>query len=195
MTLKREVKILTLAGSYRHGSFNQALLAAARQEAPDHVEFSNFDLREVPFYDADDEEAGPPPAVERLNSAVRDADALLLATPEYNSGIPAVLKNGIDWASRGYPNAPIAGRIVALMGASPGRSGTRFAQQQLRQVVARTGAVLLDEPQVMVARAGDLIVDQRVTDEALRTEIRTLVEALAASVELCIDSGSQSTIV
>lgn len=117
--MNRPVKILALAGSYRRGSFNQALVSAAREEPPENVDFREFDLREVPFYDGDVEEAGLPPDVERLKAAVRDADALLLVTPEYNSGIPAVLKNGIDWASRVYPNAPISGKVVAIMGQRP----------------------------------------------------------------------------
>jgi chromate reductase len=192
--MNRPVRILALAGSYRRGSFNQALVSAAREESPENVDFREFDLREVPFYDGDVEEAGLPPNVERLKAAVRDADALLLVTPEYNSGIPAVLKNGIDWASRVYPNAPISGKVVAIMGATPGRSGTELAQQQLRQVVGRTGAVVLDEPELMVAKAGNLIEQGRVRSEELRSEVRAVVEALAAAVELCVDQGSLSAV-
>jgi chromate reductase len=192
--MNRPVRILALAGSYRRGSFNQALVSAAREEPPENVDFREFDLREVPFYDGDVEEAGLPPDVERLKAAVRDADALLLVTPEYNSGIPAVLKNGIDWASRVYPNAPISGKVVAIMGATPGRSGTELAQQQLRQVVGRTGAVVLDEPELMVAKAGNLIEQGRVRSEELRSEVRAVVEALAAAVELCVDQGSLSAV-
>jgi len=193
--MNRPVRKLALAGSYRRGSFNQALVSAAREESPENVDFREFDLREVPFYDGDVEEAGLPPDVERLKAAVRDADALLLVTPEYNSGIPAVLKNGIDWASRVYPNAPISGKVVANMGATPGRSATELAQQQLRQVVGRTGAVVLDKPELMVAKAGDVIAQGRVRSEELRSEVRAVVEALAAAVELCVDQGSLSAVV
>jgi chromate reductase len=192
--MDQSVKILALAGSYRRGSFNQALVSAARDEAPENVDFREFDLRDVPFYDGDVEEAGLSPDVERLKAAVRDADALLLVTPEYNSGIPAVLKNGIDWASRVYPDAPISGKLVAIMGATPGRSGTAMAQQQLRQVVGRTGAVVIEGPQLMVARAGDVIDEGRVRFEDLRSEIRAVVEALVSAVELCVDQGSLSTV-
>ncbi len=192
--MERSVKILALAGSYRRHSFNQALVAAAREEAPSQVEFREFDLREVPFYDADLEETGLPPAVVRLKAAVHEADALLLVTPEYNSGIPAVLKNGIDWASRVYPEAPIGGKLVAIIGATPGRSGTEFAQQQLRTVVNRTGAVVISEPQLMVARAGDLIEGGRVRSEELRSSVRAVVEAMVAAVELCVDQGSLSAV-
>lgn len=186
--------MLALAGSYRRGSFNQALVAAAREEASENVELGQFDLREVPFYDGDVEEAGPPAAVERLKVAVRDADALLLVTPEYNSGIPAVLKNGIDWSSRVYPDAPIGGKLVAIMGATPGRSGTKAAQDQLRQVVGRTGAVLIEGSELMVARAGDLIEDGNVQSEELRSQIRAVIAALVSAVELCNDQGSASVV-
>ena len=192
--MDRAVKILALAGSYRRGSFNQALVAAAREEAPERVVFSEFDLRQVPFYDGDVEAAGLPVEVERLKAAVSDADALLLVTPEYNSGLPGVLKNGIDWASRVYPDAPISGKLVAIMGATPGRNGTRTAQEQLRLVVGRTGAGLIDAPEVMVSRAGDLIDDGSVHAKDLRSEIRMVVEALVSAVELCVDEGSSSTV-
>jgi chromate reductase len=192
--MDRTVKILALAGSYRLGSFNQALVKAARDEAPQNVDFREFDLRQVPFYDGDVEEAGLPAEVTNLKDAVGDADALLLVTPEYNSGIPAVLKNGIDWSSRVYPDAPIGGKLVAIMGATPGRSGTKAAQEQLRLVVGRTGAVLIDGPELMVARAGDLIKDGQVESQELRTEIRAVVDALVAAVVLCVDQGSSSVV-
>lgn len=192
--MDRAVRILTLVGSYRQGSFNQALAAAAREEAPDNAEFDTFDLRRVPFYDADLEEAGPPEPVEQLKEATRRVDALLLVTPEYNSGVPAVLKNGIDWLSRIHPNAPISGKLVAIMGATPGRSGTKMAQQQLRLVVGRTGAMVLDEPQLLVARAGDLIRDGEVRSQTLRDDIRAVVRELVAAVELCADEGSPSVV-
>ena len=93
-------QILALAGSYRSGSYNQALIAAARELAPGGVEIVDFDLRTVPHYDGDLEAAGDPEPVQALKQAVRDSDALLVVTPEYNSGVPGVLKNGIDWSSR-----------------------------------------------------------------------------------------------
>ena len=192
--MDRPVSILALAGSYRRGSLNQALLAAARDEAPEGIRLADFDLRSVPFYDGDVEAAGLPAEVERLKAAVAGADALLLVTPEYNSGIPAVLKNGIDWASRMYPDAPIGGKLAAIMGASPGGSGTRFAQEQLRQVLERAGAVIVEAPEVMVARAGDVIEDGRVESEDVRAAVGAVVTALAAAVELCVDEGSLSAV-
>ena len=97
---KNEVRILALAGSFRSGSFNQALIRAARELAPEHVRIDDFDLRTVPFYDGDLEAAGEPEEVAALTGVIAGADALLLATPEYNGSVPAVLKNALDWASR-----------------------------------------------------------------------------------------------
>lgn len=192
--MERTVKILALAGSYRRASLNQALITAAREEAPASVDFREFDLREVPFYDGDVEEAGLPPEVERLKAAVREADALLLVSPEYNSGIPAVLKNGIDWSSRVYPDAPISGKLAAIIGATPGGSGTKFAQEQLRQVVGRAGAVLIEAPEVMLARAGEAIEDGQVRSGDVRAKVRAVVEALEMSVRLCVDEGSLAAV-
>jgi len=188
--MDRPVKILALAGSYRQGSLNQALLSAAHDEAPVAVQLTDFDLRSVPFYDGDAESAGLPPEVQRLKDAIRDTDALLLVTPEYNAGIPAVLKNGIDWASRMYPNAPIGGKLAAIIGASPGRRGTRQAQEQLRQVLARAGAVVIDAPEVAVSWAGNLIKGGRVESDDLRAAIRDVVDSLSTAVELCLEEGT-----
>ena len=151
--MNRPVKILALAGSYRRGSFDQALVFAAREEPPENIDFREFDLREVPFYDGDVEEAGLPPDVERLKAAVRDADALLLVTPEYNSGIPAVLKNcahqrqgGGDHGGNARSERHGTGTAAAAAGCRPHRRGssrrTRVDARQSRQLDrARTGPI------------------------------------------------------
>ena len=192
-TSQPSFRVLALAGSYRIGSFNQALIAAARTVAPDHVEITEFDLRSVPFYDGDLEAAGDPEPVEQLKGAVRSADALLFVTPEYNSGIPGVLKNGIDWASRFYPNAPLAGKLAAVVGATPGRSGTRTAQEDLRRVLGRTGTIVIDDAELSLARAGDAIVDGVVVSDEVLARIRAVVDAILESADLCDQTGSAST--
>src|SRR5215208_5532674 len=126
-----DIHILALAGSFREGSLNQALVRAARELAPDHDHIDDLDLRTVPFYDGDLEEAGDPPGVTTLKSAVAEADALHFATPEYDGSVPAVLKNAIDWASRmpadsegqagsGYERQPVSRRDRTSPGASAG---------------------------------------------------------------------------
>ena len=185
--------MLAFAGSYRTGSFNQALISAARTVSPDHVEVVDFDLRTVPFYDGDLEAAGDPEPVQRLKQAVREADALLFVTPEYNSGMPGVLKNGIDWASRFYPNAPLAGKLAAVIGATPGRSGTRTAQQDLRRVLGRTGTIVVEGAELALARAGEAIADGVVVSDEVLDQIRAVVDAILESADLRDQTGSSSS--
>ena len=137
------MKILGIAGSLRHGSYNRALLREAELLTPPGVELEQFDLRFLPLFDADVEAAGDPPEVRELKEAIRDADALLIATPEYNRGTSGVLKNAIDWASRPPFGSPLSGKPVAIMGAG-GRSGTASAQTQVRDALGFPRAKVLD---------------------------------------------------
>jgi chromate reductase len=172
------MKLLGIAGSLREGSYNRGLLRAARELLPADVELAEFDIRGVPFYDGDVEAAGDPEPVVALKDAIREADALLIATPEYNRGIPGGLKNAIDWASRPPLGSPLAGKPVALLGASTGRGGTALAQQQLRQALEFPRAFVLDEPQVLVPEAY-LRFDQHgeLVDETTRAEVAELLDA------------------
>jgi chromate reductase len=173
------MRLLGIAGSLREGSYNRGLLRAASELAPEGVELVELDLRGLPFYDGDLEAAGDPESVTALKEAIRDADALLIATPEYNRGLPGVLKNAIDWASRPALASPLAGKPVAIMGATTGFAGTARAQQQLRDALEFPGAVVLQQPEVLVSEAylrfdehGDLV------DEQTREEISALLGAL-----------------
>jgi chromate reductase len=173
------MKLLGIAGSLREGSYNRGLLRAARELLPHDVELVEFDIRGLPFYDGDVEAAGDPAAVAALKDAIREADALLIATPEYNRGVPGGLKNAIDWASRPPLGSPLTGKPVALMGASTGRGGTALAQQQLRQALEFPRAFVLDEPQVLVPEAylrfdghGEL------ADKGVRAELAELLDTL-----------------
>jgi chromate reductase len=174
------VKILGIAGSLREGSYNRGLLRAARELLPQDVDFVEFDIRSLPFYDGDVEAAGDPEPVVALKDAIREADALLIATPEYNRGVPGGLKNAVDWASRPPLGSPLAGKPVALMGASTGRGGTALAQQQLREALEFPRAVVLDEPQVFVPEAY-MHFDERgeLADDSIRAEIAELLDTLA----------------
>jgi chromate reductase len=175
----RPVRILGLAGSYRSGSHNQALLRAATEEAPPGVVIEPFDLRELPFYDADLEAAGDPLPVRRLKEAIAAADGLLIATPEYNRGLPARLKNAIDWASRPPFAAPLAGKPVALMGASTGRSGAAQALEHAREALEHARARVLDQT-VTVPRAHALVdAEGDLIDPTTRRQIAGLVRELA----------------
>ena len=173
------VHILALAGSFRKGSLNQALIRAARELAPARVRIDDFDLRTLPFYDGDLEAAGNPEKVTALRSAIAGADALLVATPEYNGSVPAVLKNALDWASRRRPDSPLRGKPTAVMGASPSPGGTRRAQAHLREILDRTGADIFDEAPLYLARASEHVSDGRLASESVREAVREVVVGLA----------------
>lgn len=130
-------RVLGIAGSLRQGSYNRRLLEAATEELAD-VDWTIARLRGIPPYDADIEARGVPPAVQQLKDQVAAADAIVIATPEYNHSVPGVLKNAIDWASRPAMRSPLAGKPVVLLGASPGRGGARRALSHLRQILEST---------------------------------------------------------
>jgi chromate reductase len=176
------MRVCGIAGSLRRGSYNRALLRAAVELAPDGMEIVAFDrLRDVPPYDADVEAGGDPEPVAALKSAIRDADALLVVTPEYNYSVPGVLKNAIDWASRPPSGSVLIGKPTALMGATPGRTGTARAQLALRQSFVFTQTPVLPGPEVLVAEAqGRFAADGTLTDERTRQSVRTLLDRLAA---------------
>ena len=181
---KNEVRILALVGSFRSGSFNQALIRAARELAPEHVRIDDFDLRTVPFYDGDLEAAGEPEEVAALKGAINGADALLLATPEYNGSVPAVLKNALDWASRRRPDSPLRGKPAAVMGASPSPGGTRRAQAHLGEVLERVGVGVVDGPSLHLARAFEHVSDGRLVSEEAREVVGEIVAGLVDAVVL-----------
>jgi chromate reductase, NAD(P)H dehydrogenase (quinone) len=173
------MKLLGIAGSLREGSYNRALLRAARELLPQGIELDELDLRSLPLYDADVEAAGDPEPVVALKEAIHAADALLIATPEYNRGIPGVLKNAIDWASRPPLASPLTGKPVAIMGASTGRGGTARAQEQLRAALEFSRASVLDQPEVLVPEAFMRFGKQgELVDEGIRAELAELLDML-----------------
>lgn len=177
------IHVLGLAGSLRAGSYNKALLRAAAELLPEGMTLEIFDLAPIPLYNADVEREGFPAAVRTLRERIAAADALLIATPEYNYSIPGVLKNAIDWASR-PPDSPLAKKPVAIMGASDGGFGTVRSQLHLRQVFVGTNMRPIQKPEVIVSLAQNKIDGAgRVTDEKTRGAVKALLEALAAWVE------------
>jgi chromate reductase len=170
-----------IAGSLRRQSYNRALLRAAQELAPDGTEVRIFDrLGELPLYDADLEAQGDPESVRALKGAIAEADALLIATPEYNHGVPGVLKNAIDWASRPPRGSVLRGKPAAIFGASPGITGTARAQSQLRLSFVFTETAALLQPEILVYRAAEKFdADGRLTDEKTREYVGKLLVALA----------------
>src|SRR5436309_9706987 len=170
--------ILGIAGSLRKDSYNRAALRAAQHLAPADATIEIFDLQGIPPFNQDDEQ--PPPAtVAALKTRIRAADAILLVTPEYNCSIPGVLKNAIDWASRPYGDSAWNGKAVAVMGASPGATGTARAQYHLRQVFVFLNMHAVNQPEVMIGNAAQRFDAQgNLTDEKTKDLIRKLLESL-----------------
>ncbi|MGS0740272.1 NADPH-dependent FMN reductase [Glaciimonas sp. GG7] len=148
------INILGISGSLRHGSFNTAALRAAIELAPDGVNITQADISQFPLYNEDVKAQGFPPVVELFRQQIRNADAILFVTPEYNYSVPGVLKNAIDWASR-PPEQPFAGKPAAIMGASPGALGSARAQYHLRQIAVFLDLKMLNGPEVMIGSAAD----------------------------------------
>ncbi|GLK64491.1 MULTISPECIES: NADPH-dependent FMN reductase [Paracoccus] len=176
--------ILGLSGSLRRASFNSGLLRAAADVAPEGVTIQIGSIREVPLYDGDLEAAsGLPTAVRELQSQLGAADALLLVTPEYNNGIPGVLKNAIDWLSRGEGLGLFVGKPVAVIGASPGGFGTILAQNHWLPVLRTLKTDLWTQGRLMVSRAESLFDDQgNLTDERTRESLRKYLAGFASGL-------------
>ena len=176
------MKILAISGSLRSGSHNTDLLRGAAAGAPDGVDIELYHgLKEIPPYDADDDIPGnPPEPVERFKAALAEADAVLISTPEYNSSLPGVLKNALDWASRPLAESPVRNKPAAVLSSSTSMFGGVWSAAETRKVLGVLGARTLDET-VAVPRAHERLADG--VDAALLGELRTVVDALAAAVE------------
>jgi chromate reductase, NAD(P)H dehydrogenase (quinone) len=180
----RALRVVGFAGSLRKASYNRALLRAAREVAPERLRIEILDLDDVPLFNEDVEAAGTPPAVLALRDAIRGADGLLIATPEYNHGVPGVLKNAVDWLSRPPRESVLAGKPTALMGASPGMTGSARGQSQLRQSFVFTDTPAMLQPEILVARAREKFDEEgRLTDEATRRFLGRFLEAFAGWIE------------
>ncbi|MFL5901115.1 MAG: NADPH-dependent FMN reductase [Solirubrobacterales bacterium] len=152
------MRVLGISGSLRRDSLNSALLRTAAERLPAGAELIEFDrLGDVPPYDEDVETDGTPTVVEELRDAVRNADAILIATPEYNSSIPGQLKNALDWVSRPAGKSALNGKPAAVIGASTGMFGAVWAQAELRKVLGAMGGRVI-EAELPVGHAKDLLV-------------------------------------
>ncbi|HVQ57991.1 MAG TPA: NADPH-dependent FMN reductase [Solirubrobacterales bacterium] len=186
------MRVLGISGSLRRDSYNSALLRAAAERLPAGAELVEFErLREIPPYDADAELDGTPDAVRELREAMREADAVLVATPEYNHSIPGVLKNALDWASRPAGQSALMGKPAAVIGASTGMFGAVWAQAETRKVLSALGGRVV-EAELPVARAqeiyagGELALPPQLSEQLesmlarLASEVENLREAVAA---------------
>jgi chromate reductase len=172
------IRILGFAGSLRKASYNRAALRAAQQLVPTGAKLDIFQLDGIPPFNQDDE-ASPPPTVAQFKASIKDSDAVLFVTPEYNYSVPGVLKNAIDWAGRPYGQSAWQHKPAAIMGASIGSIGTARAQYHLRQMMVFLDMPVVTQPEVMIASAAKRFNDQgELTDETARKLIVQLLEAL-----------------
>lgn len=172
------IRILGIPGSLRRGSYNRLALEAAKSLVPEGAVLETHDIGDIPIYNQDLEQS-PPEPVRRFKEAIRAADAILFATPEYNYSIPGVLKNAIDWASRPSGDAAWTGKPGAIMGASTGPFGTVRMQPHLRLVLGAFDMHLVSQPQVLIMNAAQRFdAEGRLTDEATRGKIAQLLAKL-----------------
>ncbi len=175
--------MLGLCGSLRRDSYNRRLLRAAAAELPGGVRFETWDgLDRVPPYSEDADVKPAPAAVAELREALDCADAVLIATPEYNASIPGQLKNALDWASRPYPDNVLRGKPVAVIGASTGLFGAVWAQAELRKVLKTIGARVVDE-ELPLGRVHEAIgADDSLREPDLRAKLASVVRRLGREV-------------
>lgn len=173
------MNILALSGSLRAASTNTAVLHTLAELAPDDVTITLWDYAEVPLFNGDLER---PASVDALIAAIADADALLIATPEYNHSVPGVLKNALDWASRPAYQSALAGKPTGIVSAAASIVGGARAQAHLKTILLGMGTPVFPYPEVIVGRAHTRVSDGRVHDEGTQKVLQTFVEAFATWV-------------
>ena len=179
------MKVLAISGSLRRDSHNTALLRAAAELLPPSVELEIFDgLKAVEPYDADDDVGRGPSGVRRLRDAIEDADAVLIASPEYNSSIPGQLKNALDWASRPKGENVLWGKPAAVVGASTGMFGAVWSQAETRKVLGASGARVIDEELPLPHAHEAAFTDEgRLADPETRQRYTEILDELVSLAE------------
>ena len=178
------MRLLAISGSLRSESYNSCLLRLAAEEAPDGVSVEMYDgLAAIPPYDEDADTHPAPTPVRDLRNRIAEADCLIFATPEYNSSIPGVLKNAIDWASRPRATTPLGGKPAVVIGATTGHFGAVWAQAELRKVLGSTGARVVDADFALPLAHDAFDADGDLRDEAALARLREVVRAVVAEAE------------
>lgn len=171
-------QVAGIVGSLRRKSYNRALMRAAIEVAPPELEIEIAEILDLPLYNQDVEDQGLPASVVELKRAVEEADAVLIATPEYNQSMSGVIKNAVDWLSRPPKPQSLDGKPVAIMGATPGMWGTRAAQYHLRQSLVGVNAIAMPQPLMLVKGASSVFDDElELVDERTREFLGKFLEA------------------
>ncbi len=177
--MTKTLNVLGISGSLRKASWNTIALRAAQKLAPEGMNIEIAEIRDIPFYDGDVEAEGLPASVVALREKIHAADALLIASPEYNASVSGVLKNAIDWASR-PPHQPLDGKPIAIFGTSPGATGTIRGQAHLRQILGNVNGLVLVQPVVAIGMAPQRFdAEANITDEATKTFVVNMLTKLA----------------
>ncbi|MCL5090113.1 MAG: NAD(P)H-dependent oxidoreductase [Candidatus Marsarchaeota archaeon] len=175
--MANKIKILGIHGSLRKDSYNKIVLKTAMALLPENAEMEIFELDKIPIFNQDLEN-NPPEIVANFKKKIREADAILIATPEYNYSVPGVLKNAIDWASRPYPDNSWDGKPVAVMSASEGLLGGARAQYHLRQIFVYLNMHPINKPEVIIQNVKEKIYEGKLEDKHSIEKIRELLNAL-----------------
>ena len=179
-----QITILGIAGSLRKDSYNKGALRAAQSLCPEGAKLEVYDIAGLPLFNQD-EEKNPTPKVSEFKQKIRAADAILLVTPEYNYGVPGVMKNALDVASRPYGDNAWSGKPVALMSAAMSVAGGIRAQYQIRQSFVFLNMDAVVQPEVAIGNATQRFDDKgNLTDETSKKLIRQLLENLVAKARL-----------
>jgi chromate reductase len=166
------MNLLAITGALRKDSYNTQLLRAVKELAPPEMAIEIVTLHGVPLYDGDEEDKhGVPASVKALQDKVREAEGVIISTPEYNFSVPGVLKNGLDWMSRS--GNPFKWKRVGVMGASEGPVGTARSQYHLRQNLVGLEAITMPKPEIFVALAPTKFAGGKLTDETTKKIIVT----------------------
>jgi chromate reductase len=184
-TMRSTYRLLAISGSLREQAFSKAILRAMAEAMASQAEFDYADIGELPHFDQDLYVEPLPPAVERWRRQIAVADGLVIASPEYNHGIPGVLKNALDWASRPHNGSPLKNKPVLIITSSPATTGGVRAQYQIRETVVSALARPVNTPEIVIGLVGTKMVDGRFADAATiefaRSGFITMFEQIAAS--------------
>lgn len=181
--MDKQLHVLAIAGSLRKQSYNRALLGAAQRLAPEEMQIEIFDIASIPLFNQDEESSLPGSVVE-FKKKIREADGILIATPEYNYSFPGVLKNAMDWASRPQGDNAFNDKPVAIMGATLYALGSSRAQYQLRQTCVFLNMHQLNKPEVMVPFVAEKFnAGGELTDEYTKGKLTEFMEAFSAWIK------------